>query len=545
MNTPNNTQLKKNRSSLYISLAIILISLILNLTLYKTFILDADERHMVRRATAILCGDLPWVDFTPFTYAPGIYLLLAFVFWIFSPSLIVERFLWVIFRCLIALFTYRAAQWLMPRSFALFPTIMVMLLPAVFYKSFYSMFILINLLLLLSYVSGFQKKWLILSGLGVGFTMWFREDIAGCAAITCGLCILLNNLPILKSKGLSALRRTRLFFKNSFKTAGLYALLVIGAFSPIVIYYAVRGHAYKLLYQLSIGHAKRYLGQRARDSLSFPSFKEIFIPHINWDAVFVWFPLLLFVSLFIVLAYRFSKNRAFSKHDWLLFATLMFSSLVYYHTFLFPTYERLLENGAQIFTLWGYVIYLIFSAATKALRSHHKKSVLNPLMKGIIVVGLLIYPGWFAYYGLSKKAVSDRLTYARHKDEFIQSDTDIWLREKQTRKRINEVIGKIKESTKKTDTFLIIDSGLIYFYGERRKMAVQKVIPKHLREKDLVNVLKTVNPKFVAIDHWASCSLVRLSKPFQVWFSRQYKIETSTGRFTIYMQKNRIETGKK
>jgi hypothetical protein len=165
-------------------------------------------------------------------------------------------------------------------------------------------------------------------------------------------------------------------------------------------------------------------------------------------------------------------------------------------------------------------------------------------MKGIIVVGLLIYPSWFAYYGLSKKAVNDRLTYARHKDEFIQSDTDIWLREKQTRKRINEVIGKIKESTKKTDTFLIIDSGLIYFYGERRKMAVQKVIPKHLREKDLVNDLKTVNPKCVAIDHWASCSLVRLSKPFHAWFNRQYKIATSTSRFTIYMQKNRIETGK-
>jgi hypothetical protein len=537
MQNPNKTRQNKNRSSLYISLGIILVSLILNLTLYKTFILDADERHLVRRGAAILCGDLPWVDFTPFTYAPGIYLLLAFLFWIFSPTLIVERFLWILFRALIALFTFRVAQWLMPRSFALFPTLMVMLLPAVFYKSFYSMFILINLLMLLAYVASFRKKWLILSGLGVGITMWFREDIAGCAAITCGLCILMKNFPILKSKGLSALHRTRLFLRNSFKSVGLYALLVIGAFSPVLIYYAVRGHPYELLYQLSIGHAKRYLAQRARDTFSFPSFKEIFIPHFNWDAVFVWFPLLLFVSFFIVLTYRFSKNKSFSKHDWLLFATVIFSTLIYYHTFLFPTYERLLENGAQIFILWGYVIYLIFRAATKTLQSPEKRNLFNPLMKSIVLVGLLIYTGWFVYYGLTQKAVNDRLTYARQKNEFIKSDSDIWLREKQTRKRINEVISKVKERTEKKDKFLIIDSGLVYYYGERRKMAVQKAVAKHLREKDLVNDLKTVDPMCVAIDHWASCSLARFSKPFHAWFNRDYKMHTSTSRFTIYLQK--------
>jgi hypothetical protein len=165
-------------------------------------------------------------------------------------------------------------------------------------------------------------------------------------------------------------------------------------------------------------------------------------------------------------------------------------------------------------------------------------------MKSIVIVCLLIYPGWFAYYGLSKKAVNDRLTYARHKDEFIQSDTDIWLREKQTRKRIHEVIKKVKEKTEKKDRFLIIDSGLIYFYEERRKLVIQKVIPKHLREKDLVNDLKMVNPKCVAIDHWASCSLGRFSKPFHVWFNRQYKMDTSSGRFNIYMRKNGLGTGK-
>ena len=98
--------------------------------------------------------------------------------------------------------------------------------------------------------------------------------------------------------------------------------------------------------------------------------------------------------------------------------------------------------------------------------------------------------------------------------------------------------------TEKKDRFLIIDSRLIYFYAEKRKLAVQKAIPIHLREKDLVNDLKTVNPKCVAIDHWASCSFIRLSKPFHAWFNRQYKIDSSTSRFTIYIQKKRMEAGK-
>jgi hypothetical protein len=536
MKNPNNTQQKKNRSSLYISLAIILVSLLLNLTLHKTFILDIDERHMVKRAMSILCGYLPWVDYSEHTYAPGIYLLLALVFVLISPSLIVERFLWVIFRCLISVFTFQAARRLMPRSFALIPTIMVMLLPAVYYKSFYSLFILINLLMLLSYVANFEKKWLILTGFVVGFTFWFREDIAAFAAFTCGLCILLNQASVLREKTSSVIRRFKVFIKNILKTVGIYAVSVIAAFSPLLIFYAIRSHAYPLLYQLSFGHVNRWFGQRARDPHSFPSLNELFQFPINWHAVFVWLPILLFISLFLVLVHRLLKYKVFSNHDWLLFATMTFSVLTYFYTIQYPTVWGL-ENGAQISILMGYAIFLFFSVSMSTFRWPTKKQSGLSFVKIFVLVVLLIFPSWFVYYGLSKKAVNDRISYSRQKDEFIRSDIDVWLREKLTRKRINEVLRVIKDKTKRMDKLLYIESGMIYFFEERNKLDRQKIILKHLKEKDLLNDLQTVNPKCVAVDHWASCSLKRMSKSFHDWFNRHYTYNTNTGRYTIYLRK--------
>jgi hypothetical protein len=537
MKNPNKTQQKKNRSSLYISLAIILVSLLLNLTLYKTFILDIDERHMVKRAMSILCGYLPWVDYSYHTYAPGIYLLLALVFVLISPSLIVERFLWVILRCLISVFTFQAARRLMPRSFALIPTIMVMLLPAVYYKSFYSLLILINLLMLLSYVANFEKKWLILTGFVVGFTFWFREDIAAFAAFTCGFCILLNQASILREKTSPVFGRFKVFIKNILKTVGIYAVTVIAAFSPLLIFYAIRSHAYSLLYQLSFGHLNRWFGQRARDRHSFPSLNELVQFPINWDAVFVWLPILLFISLFLVLAHRLLKNKAFSNHDWLLFVTLTFSVLTYFHTIQFPTYVRMLENGAQIFILMGYAIFLFFSFSISTLRWPTKKQSGLSSIKVFILVVLLVFPSWFVYYGLSKKAVNDRISYSLQKEEFIRSEIDVWLREKLTRQRINEVLRVIKNKTERMDKLLYIESGMIYFFEERKNLARQQIILKHLEENDLLSDLQTVNPKCVAVDHWASCSVKRMSRPFHDWFNRHYTYDTNTGRYAIYLRK--------
>jgi hypothetical protein len=288
----------------------------------------------------------------------------------------------------------------------------------------------------------------------------------------------------------------------------------------------------------------RWLGQRARDRYSFPSVVELAQFPINWDAVFVWLPILLSISLFLVLARRRLKNRAFSDHDWLLFATLTFSVLTYFHTIQFPTFERMLENGAQIFILMGYAIFLVYSVANSSHRWHTQKKPGPSFVNVLLLVILLLFPSWFVYFGLSKKAVNDRITYALQKEEFIRSDIDVWLREKQTRKRINEVLGAIKKKTDRTDKLLYIESGLIYFYEKRKNLAVQKIILKYLKEKDLLNDLRTVNPKCVAIDHWASCTLKRMSKTFHDWFSRHYKLETSTSRFTIYIQKKETESEK-
>jgi hypothetical protein len=312
---------------------------------------------------------------------------------------------------------------------------------------------------------------------------------------------------------------------------------IVAAFSPLLIFYAIRSHTYSLLYQLSFGHWNRWLGIRARDRYSFPTLSELVRLPIDWDVVFVWVPILLFISLLLVLAYRLLKNKAFSNHDWLLFAALTFSALTYFHTYQFPTYTRLLENGAQIFILMGYTIYLISSIATSTVQLPTKKQSGNSLVKVFTLIILLAFPSWFVYYGLTKKAVNDRLVYSRLKNEFIRTDTDVWLRERLTRKRINWVLSATKDKTERMDRLLFIESGIIYFYEEKRNLAKQKIILKHLKEKDLLSDLQTVSPKCVAVEHWASCSFKKMSRSFHDWFNRHYAYDTNTGRYAIYFRK--------
>ena len=113
---------KANRhSTLLIMLAIFLISLALNHTLYRIFIVDIDETHMIKRAIAIFCGEMPWVDFKLFTYSPGNYYFLAFFLWLFSPSLIVMRHLWVVLRSISNVLAFLVSKRLMPIPFSFIP----------------------------------------------------------------------------------------------------------------------------------------------------------------------------------------------------------------------------------------------------------------------------------------------------------------------------------------------------------------------------------------------------------------------------------------
>lgn len=254
-------QKKKSHSTFVISLAVLLISLALNHTLYKIFIIDIDETHTIKRTLAIFCGEMPWVDYKSFTYSPGNYYFLALVLWLFSPSLAILRHLWVVLRSVSNVLALIASKRLLPLPFAFIPVSLLMLLPFLYYKSFYVLFLLLNLLFLYKFVSEFTTKWLLYCGLMAGLTLCFRENIAAFAIFISGICISLRSVSLLKKNGVPLCQKIKSFLLEVTKKIALYLSMVILAVSPLFIYYALRKKAYDLAYQLIFGHAARWMGQ--------------------------------------------------------------------------------------------------------------------------------------------------------------------------------------------------------------------------------------------------------------------------------------------
>ncbi len=530
--------LHKKEKNLNVILLIFVFSIALNLTFNRPFILDADEAHMMRRTMAVMSGELPLVDFTFFTYNPGIYFLLASLFWLFSPSMIVARLLWVVFRCLINILTYMTARRTMPPLFALVPVAIASFVPCAAYKSFYPLSILTNLYMLLRFVAGFEKKWLLLSGLTTGITFWFRQDIGGFSALCFGICIIIHKSSQLRIRFTSVSTQFRTFITETSKSIGAYTSMVILGFSPVFLYYALRSNGYNLIYQMAIGRPAQELVHRARDRYHFPNLIEIFHLPVHWDVVFLWFPLFLFLIILVFLLDRRLKQNFRPHENWYVFVTLLMAFFTFYQTFIYPNYERILENGVLIYVLIGYMIYRIFSGVSKFIESKPRSRSSGFTLKAFSVVALLLIPTWFTYYGLTKKSVNDRLMVQRDND-VIKSNFGVWLPKQHTRRKIRGVVRFTREKNKRGEPILFIQSYLVYFYAGQKDLKVMNISIKHFSEESLINDIRILNPKFVAIENWANNSLDRLPKTFHMWFGRKYRYIAHRSGYSIYIRKKR------
>ncbi len=538
MKKPIGSAFLKKEKNLNVILLIFVFSLVLNLTFNRPFILDADEAHMIRRTMAVMSGELPLVDFTFFTYNPGIYFLLASLFWLFSPSMIAARLLWVAFRCIINILTYVTARRTMPPLFALVPVAIVSFVPCAAYKSFYPLFILANLYMLIRFVAEFEKKWLLLSGLMTGITFWFRQDIGGFSALCFGISIIIHKSSQLRSPHTPVLTQFRIFITETFKSIGAYASMVILGFSPVFVYYTIRSQGYNLIYQMAIGRPSQELAIRTSDRYHFPNITEIFHLPVHWDVVFLWFPLFLFFIILVFLVDRRLKQSFRPRENWYVFVTLLMAFFTFYQTFIYPNYERILENGVIIYILIGYMVYRIFSGSSKSIDPNSRRRSTGLILKAFLIAALLLFPTWFTYYGLTKKSVNDRLMVRRDND-VIKSNFGVWLPKQQTRHKIQGVVKFTREKNKRGEPILFIQSYLVYFYADPKNLEVMNISIKHFSEENLISDMRILNPKFIAVENWAYNSLDRLPQTFHVWFERKYRLIAHKDSYSIYTQKKR------
>lgn len=281
-------------------------------------------------------------------------------------------------------------------------------------------------------------------------------------------------------------------------------------------------------------------GSTFREILGFPKLSQLFPIPENWDVVFAWMPILLFLSVAVLLIRRFIKNKIFAQTDWYLFVTLLMSMLTYIQVVINPVFARLLEVGITIYILGAYIIAMAFKSVAQYLdRAITHKSIRMTLKLGVLTL-LLSFPAWFATYGLTQKFVSDRIVAMKHPHLVIQSDSDIWLSRKRTERRIKSLLRCTDKKSIKNANFLVLENALYYFYSDLDGLSKLKLTIKHLKEKKLVSDLENLQPEFVAIESWAYCSLRLLSKSFQDWFQDRYRLTLNEGHFDIYVraQKN-------
>lgn len=146
------------------------------------------EGVFVYNALRILQGDVPYQDFWTI-HAPGQFYVLAALFWLFSPSLLVARLWDTLVRALLALVMWATARKLTTEAYALLGWFVVLVwlgdyafytytaFPALFFNSA-SLLCLIKCLSLSPEQRKQRSLWLLGAGALVGVAVLFRHDFA-------------------------------------------------------------------------------------------------------------------------------------------------------------------------------------------------------------------------------------------------------------------------------------------------------------------------------------------------------------------------------
>lgn len=513
---------RRHQTVILVSSTIFLISILYNLTFNRIFILDIDEAHLIKRIMAVLTGEMPLIDFKRFTYAPGRYWFFGFFFKIFGPSLALERIIWVIFRSLVNVLTYQVARVMVPRGFVLIPVLLSMTMACVPFKTLFPFFTLLNLLILFAYIKTQERKWLILSGLTAGVTIWFRQDISGFLLITAFLCFFFQQASLQKLSLVPPRIRITAALKPIFKKLGLFLAMLILPFLPLVVIYGFHGIAHIFVWEMFIGGPLSLTARRVKMSHHFPDIRTLFQAPFQWDVLFLWIPVFIFVFILVLLASRFIKQKQLSKQDLYLLATLVLAVLTFNQTFQFAIFERLLENAVPVYILVAYVIAWIHRGIKHWLDSRPEGKTKRALIQGVAVVLLLTGPSAFIWYGLTRKNVNDRLTYKRRPQDIVHSDMGVWLVRGQLQRGIRGVRRAIANPSRRDDQVVFIDTALIFYHATNRELGHFDIQIEYFNEDNLSRYFRKHEPAFVAVENWALKYFRWLSPSFRQDFDGNY-----------------------
>jgi hypothetical protein len=236
------------------------------LVIINRFVNPYDEALILIGATRILSGDIPYRDFYS-VYAPGQFYVLAALFKVFGPSVLVERLWDLLIRSCTVLVVYLIVDAAWRRWRALFAAVLTWLWLSYFDENYgYPVFpcLLFSLLSLYCVVPVYNGSRaiapLLACGICVGITILFRHDVGIATAVGGAFTLSLFHW----TKELDPRQKMRVLLRSAIIYSGGIALAVV----PPLAFLVAAGAAHDMLLDLVLMPAKTYVRMR---SLPFPS----------------------------------------------------------------------------------------------------------------------------------------------------------------------------------------------------------------------------------------------------------------------------------
>jgi hypothetical protein len=353
--------------------AIVFFGLLYYLSYVNYGISGDGEGLLVYGAQRVLQGHLPLVDFI--SYTPGSYFLLALLFKMFGPNLLVSRYLEIFFLLLNGLMIFFIGKRLMSPRFALLPSFLYIVIPGPWQKVFFTFGLLLPLVSLLGFLEKRGKLRTITVGWAVGISIIFKLESGLYSFITVVAVLFIASL----SQG-AYFPFKRKPLVGFVKELILFCFAVVSFLIPFVIYYSLKSPITRTLIELKsmyevsgiLGTMEVYGGPSLRQALGTFSLGRL-------EHLFFYLIVLLYIYALgrVVRHFLATKSESFP----LILPVLIMGILALSYVYVGFEKGHLLNSATPAYILFGFVFHSVAKGKTKG--------------KPILCVALILISGLF------------------------------------------------------------------------------------------------------------------------------------------------------
>lgn len=472
-------------------------SFIFLLYMMRYGIFPYDDGVLLYGAERILAGNIPYRDFY-LVYTPGNLYLLALVFKIFGPSIMIERILNTIVSLFILITTYLITRKLTKNFYALIFAIFLTTF-CIWLDSSYAnqniplLFSLLSGLCFINYMIKEEKRYLIFSGLLIGVTALFRHDFGLYTFIAVTITLLAFEYHKNSDTCSDLFTKIKDAVKNWLVLLGSILIITI----PPMIYFLMMVPVHDLYTAFIVFPTKIYTIYVQH---SFPMPTNIFY------LITIYFPIFILIITLLWLLFKI-KYRGINQKEWIIIFLLLLG-LVFLNSFrLLPYYPHMYLTMITSIILLSFLLseYVridrIISRFKHAEKHDQNRNIIFTSFIILIIVVVCLFSIHIFYQTVNDNPLP--LDTAKGSGIFIHSSLN------DLKETVNYVQENIPPSEKifiasYSQDKIIGNTPIFYFLTDRNSATkyseiIDGVVNTPTVQNEIIDELKKNNVKFVIL----------------------------------------------